>query len=374
MPPQYYLKLVLIGDLCADKIMLLHEYTKLPVPCSYKPTVWPQFSSDISLRDDNTIEILSQPVAADGYSEPELPCHGTRHTQALWNTPFEPDELSSVLREHACEQASCIILCFSIQSIGSYGKAQYLYYDEIQRNPEMRKLPLLVVGTHSEFRNTTQQERQQLIDKIKRHSTDISGAQLHIIDDMSGSEHLVPYNDAKLWSQSIGAHYIETSHATEYNVKHVFHTALKLSINYHNRMNNLPDIPIDIASPPNQSTSTARSNVPVLKPASATALHKDNNINELSTVTKQLDNNTSSSMFVDNSNHSASHNTTTNNSYHTQSSSPAQYNHINGVNTHKQPQQYQPFTTQSVQIKPSSPQPARHSLQAHDDVKCCHIM
>lgn len=83
-----YLKVVLIGDEHCGKINLLHQYTHLPLPIGYTPTVWTQFSSDVCFnRESGQITTLLPPVATENDEMRELRCDGDRHLQALWNTP-----------------------------------------------------------------------------------------------------------------------------------------------------------------------------------------------------------------------------------------------------------------------------------------------
>ncbi|KAM3348302.1 hypothetical protein ACQJBY_021917 [Aegilops geniculata] len=170
-----FIKCVAVGDGAVGKTCMLICYTCNKFPTDYIPTVFDNFSANVSV--DGSIVNLG-----------------------LWDTAGQEDY--SRLRPLSYRGADVFILSFSLTSRASYENVHKKWMPELRRYAP--GIPVLLVGTKLDLR----EDRAYLAD----HAAD------SIITTEQGEE----------LRRQIGAvAYIECSSKTQRNIKAVFDTAIK---------------------------------------------------------------------------------------------------------------------------------------------------
>ncbi|KAK9705962.1 hypothetical protein RND81_07G095500 [Saponaria officinalis] len=175
MSASKFIKCVTVGDGAVGKTCLLICYTSNRFPTDYIPTVFDNFSANVSV-DGNIVNL------------------------GLWDTAGQEDY--SRLRPLSYRGADIFVLAFSLISRASYENVLKKWMPELRRFAP--NVPIVLVGTKLDLRE-------------ERRYADPSG--LHIITSAQGEE---------LRKQIGAAAYIECSSKTQQNVKAVFDTAIKV--------------------------------------------------------------------------------------------------------------------------------------------------
>lgn len=170
-----FIKCVTVGDGAVGKTCMLICYTSNRFPSDYIPTVFDNFSANVSV--DGSIVNLG-----------------------LWDTAGQEDY--SRLRPLSYRGADVFILSFSLTSRASYENVHKKWMPELRRYAP--GIPVLLVGTKLDLR----EDRAYLAD----HPTE------SIITAEQGEE---------LRKQIGAVAYVECSSKTQRNIKAVFDTAIK---------------------------------------------------------------------------------------------------------------------------------------------------
>ncbi|KAG6489027.1 hypothetical protein ZIOFF_050285 [Zingiber officinale] len=174
-----FIKCVTVGDGAVGKTCMLICYTSNKFPTDYIPTVFDNFSANVSV--DGSIVNLG-----------------------LWDTAGQEDY--SRLRPLSYRGADVFVLAFSLISRPSYENVLKKWMPELRRFAP--NVPIVLVGTKLDLRD----DKAYLADHPG--ATTITPAQV-----ASGEE---------LRKQTGAAAYIECSSKTQQNVKAVFDTAIKV--------------------------------------------------------------------------------------------------------------------------------------------------
>jgi len=171
-----FIKCVTVGDGAVGKTCMLICYTSNKFPTDYIPTVFDNFSANVSV--DGSIVNLG-----------------------LWDTAGQEDY--SRLRPLSYRGADMFVLAFSLISRASYENVLKKWMPELRRFAP--NVPIVLVGTKLDLRDD------------KGYLSDHPGASA--ITSVQGEE---------LRKQIGAAAYIECSSKTQQNVKAVFDTAIKV--------------------------------------------------------------------------------------------------------------------------------------------------
>jgi Ras-related C3 botulinum toxin substrate 1 len=176
MSASRFIKCVTVGDGAVGKTSLLICYTSNKFPTDYVPTVFDNFSANVSV--DGSIVNLG-----------------------LWDTAGQEDY--SRLRPLSYRGADIFVLAFSLISRASYENVLKKWMPELRRFAP--NVPIVLVGTKLDLRDN----RGYLADHM-------------------GSNIITPAQGEELRKQIGAAAYIECSSKTQQNVKAVFDTAIKV--------------------------------------------------------------------------------------------------------------------------------------------------
>ncbi|KAK8943973.1 Rac-like GTP-binding protein 2 [Platanthera guangdongensis] len=171
-----FIKCVTVGDGAVGKTCMLICYTSNKFPTDYIPTVFDNFSANVSV-DGNIVNL------------------------GLWDTAGQEDY--SRLRPLSYRGADIFVLAFSLISRASYENVLKKWMPELRRFAP--NVPIVLVGSKLDLREN------------KGYLADHPGA--YAISSAQGEE---------LRKQVGAAAYIECSSKTQQNVKAVFDTAIKV--------------------------------------------------------------------------------------------------------------------------------------------------
>ncbi|XP_004139348.1 rac-like GTP-binding protein ARAC7 isoform X2 [Cucumis sativus] len=176
MSASKFIKCVTVGDGAVGKTCMLICYTSNKFPTDYVPTVFDNFSANVSV-DGNIVNL------------------------GLWDTAGQEDY--SRLRPLSYRGADVFVLAFSLISRASYENILKKWMPELRRFAP--NVPIILVGTKLDLREDRRYANEQM------HYDVITSAQ--------GEE---------LRKQIGASAYIECSAKTQQNVKAVFDTAIKV--------------------------------------------------------------------------------------------------------------------------------------------------
>uniref|UniRef100_A0A0A9DL56 Rop6 n=1 Tax=Arundo donax TaxID=35708 RepID=A0A0A9DL56_ARUDO len=171
-----FIKCVTVGDGAVGKTCMLICYTSNKFPTDYIPTVFDNFSANVSV-DGNIVNL------------------------GLWDTAGQEDY--SRLRPLSYRGADVFVLAFSLISRASYENVIRKWMPELRRFAP--NVPVVLVGTKLDLRD----HRAYLADH-------------------PGASTITTAQGEELRKQIGAAAYIECSSKTQQNVKSVFDTAIKV--------------------------------------------------------------------------------------------------------------------------------------------------
>ncbi|XP_022937886.1 rac-like GTP-binding protein ARAC7 [Cucurbita moschata] len=171
-----FIKCVTVGDGAVGKTCMLICYTSNKFPTDYVPTVFDNFSANVSV-EGNIVNLR------------------------LWDTAGQEDY--SRLRPLSYRGADVFVLAFSLISRASYENILKKWMPELRRFAP--NIPIILVGTKLDLRED------------RRYSNEQTG--YNVITSSEGEE---------LRKQIGASAYIECSSKTQQNVKAVFDTAIKV--------------------------------------------------------------------------------------------------------------------------------------------------
>jgi len=173
------IKCVVVGDGAVGKTCLLLSYTTNAFPTEYIPTVFDNYLT-MQVVDD-------QPVSLQ-----------------LWDTAGQEDYKK--LRPLSYPQTDVFMICFSLVSPSSLENVQNVWVPELKQH--CPNTPYILVGMKSDLRDSLGKDPQQ--DALQRRQP---------ITRQMGEE----------MGRLIGARcYLECSARTQYNLREVFETAIKV--------------------------------------------------------------------------------------------------------------------------------------------------
>ena len=177
-PPQ--VKLCIVGDGTVGKSSLLVSYTSNAFPSEYLPTVFDNFSANVTV-DEQVVSL------------------------SLWDTAGQ--EEFARLRPLSYPGTDVFLLCFSVALHSSFANVKNLWWPEVTHFAPAAKIVL--VGTKCDLRH----DDDTLAKLAARGQTPIS------------------FDDGHALAKSIGAAaYVECSALTQRGVKAVFEEALKAAL------------------------------------------------------------------------------------------------------------------------------------------------
>ncbi|KAA0061545.1 rac-like GTP-binding protein ARAC7 isoform X2 [Cucumis melo var. makuwa] len=178
MSASKFIKCVTVGDGAVGKTCMLICYTSNKFPTDYIPTVFDNFSANVSV-DGNIVNL------------------------GLWDTAGSQEDYSR-LRPLSYRGADVFVLAFSLISRASYENILKKWMPELRRFAP--NVPIILVGTKLDLREDRRYANEQM------HYDVITSSQ-------QGEE---------LRKQIGASAYIECSAKTQQNVKAVFDTAIKV--------------------------------------------------------------------------------------------------------------------------------------------------
>nr|KYP72075.1 Rac-like GTP-binding protein 7 [Cajanus cajan]KYP72076.1 Rac-like GTP-binding protein 7 [Cajanus cajan] len=179
-----FIKCVTVGDGAVGKTCMLISYTSNTFPTDYVPTVFDNFSANVTV-DGSTVNL------------------------GLWDTAGQEDY--NRLRPLSYRGADVFLLCYSLISKASYENISKKWIPELRHYAP--NVPIVLVGTKLDLRD----DKQFLTDHPG--ATRITTAQAYCGEQ--GEE----------LKKMIGAvTYIECSSKTQQNVKTVFDAAIKVAL------------------------------------------------------------------------------------------------------------------------------------------------
>ena len=175
------IKCVVVGDGAVGKTCLLISHTTSAFPNEYIPTVFDNYSSQVTV-DNRTISLN------------------------LWDTAGQ--EEYDRLRTLSYPQTNVFVICFSIASPPSYENVKHKWHPEVTHH--CPNVPILLVGTKSDLRND-----EGVLKKLKdQNQTTITQAQ-----------------GAALAKQIHALKYLECSALNQEGIKQVFDEAVRAFLN-----------------------------------------------------------------------------------------------------------------------------------------------
>lgn len=175
------IKCVVVGDGAVGKTCLLISYTTNAFPSEYIPTVFDNYSSQVTV-DNRTISLN------------------------LWDTAGQ--EEYDRLRTLSYPQTNVFVICFSIASPPSYENVKHKWHPEVTHH--CPNTPILLVGTKKDLRNDPEIQK-----KLKeQNQTTITQQQ-----------------GAALARQIQAIKYLECSALNQDGIKEVFSEAVRAFLN-----------------------------------------------------------------------------------------------------------------------------------------------
>ncbi|KAF4086332.1 hypothetical protein AMELA_G00105710 [Ameiurus melas] len=175
------IKCVVVGDGAVGKTCLLISYTTNAFPKEYIPTVFDNYSSEITVQ--------SKPISLN-----------------LWDTAGQ--EAYDRLRTISYPQTNVFIICFSISNMTSFENIKLKWYPEVSKH--CPHVPILLVGTKKDHR-----QDPELLQKLKEQK-------MTPVTEQQG----------KALAREIGAaKYMECSALNQDGVKEVFEEAVNAHLN-----------------------------------------------------------------------------------------------------------------------------------------------
>lgn len=175
------IKCVVVGDGAVGKTCLLISYTTGAFPREYIPTVFDNYSSQVTV-DGRTLSLN------------------------LWDTAGQ--EEYDRLRTLSYPQTNVFIICFSISSPASYENVLHKWHPEVTHH--CPGVPILLVGTKSDLR-----EDSETLKKLKE----------------ANSAPVSHHNGSSLAKQIQAVRYMECSALNQDGIKEVFAEAVRAFLN-----------------------------------------------------------------------------------------------------------------------------------------------
>ncbi|WVZ99221.1 hypothetical protein U9M48_044550 [Paspalum notatum var. saurae] len=197
-----FIKCVTVGDGAVGKTCMLICYTSNKFPTDYIPTVFDNFSANVSV-DGNIVNL------------------------GLWDTAGQEDY--SRLRPLSYRGADVFVLAFSLISRASYENVLKKWMPELRRFAP--NVPVVLVGTK--------------LAPIANHGIWLACPDLRdhraYLADHPGASTITTAQGEELRKQIGAAAYIECSSKTQQNVKAVFDTAIKVVLQPPRRREAMPN-------------------------------------------------------------------------------------------------------------------------------------
>jgi small GTP-binding protein len=172
-------KLVIVGDGCVGKTSLLVSYTSNSFPTAYLPTVFDNFSANVTV--DNTVVSLG-----------------------LWDTAGQ--EEFARLRPLSYPGTDVFLLCFSVSMHSSFQNILNTWWPEVTHHCPGAKL--ILVATKTDLR-----QDEDTLEKLAARGLSVLSPE-----------------DGEALANKIGATYVECSALTQKGVKTTFDEALRSAL------------------------------------------------------------------------------------------------------------------------------------------------